>query len=128
MLRRVDWPHFTTWVGKLPVPVRESVVADLAYFQQFGRAATEPYAKQAVVTSSHHPDMAETRSHITHEGRRWVVRCLVVIADRDRVMACCIGGDKATWERSHPGQDWYDTYVPAADQIYALLRRQQGWP
>lgn len=57
-----------------------------------------------------------------------VVRCLVVFADRDRALACCIGGDKAAWERRHPGSDWYEAYVPVADEIFRALRTEKGWP
>ena len=119
---------FTRWLARLPEPVAEQVDADLDYLAQFGRAAALPAARHRVRGSAHFPDMAETRSSAAVAGRVWVVRCLVVFADRDRALACCIGGDKAAWERRHPGSDWYEAYVPVADEIFRALRTEKGWP
>lgn len=119
---------FTTWLDRLPEDVRREVNADLRYMQQFGRDAALPVVRHRIQTSAEYPDMAETRTHITTSGRQWVIRCLVVHADQDRALACCIGGDKAQWENTHPdGPDWYDAFVPVADQIFQRLHLTEGW-
>ncbi len=119
---------FTTWLDQLPEEVRREVNADLRYFQEFGRGAALPTVRHRIQSSAEYPNMAETRTDMTTPQRRWVVRCLVVHADQDRAIACCVGGDKAHWERSHPdGPDWYDAFVPVADQIFRRMHIQEGW-
>jgi hypothetical protein len=118
---------FTTWLARLPDPVAVEVEADIAYLARFGRAAALPAVRHRIQISAHFPDMAETRSHVQVGDRGWVVRCLVVFADQERVLACCIGGDNAAWDRNHQ-QDWYDAHVPVADEIFRRLRTEKGWP
>lgn len=118
---------FTRWLARLPDSVAREVDADLDYLTEFGRAAVLPTVRHRIQTSDHFPDMSETRTSVEERDRSWVVRCLVVIADGDRVLACCIGGDKAAWGREHPGGDWYDAYVPVADRIFNAIRAEKGW-
>ncbi|MHB1533074.1 MAG: hypothetical protein ACYC1D_00365 [Acidimicrobiales bacterium] len=73
--------------------------------------------------------MAETRTDVPTPPRRWVIRCLVVDADQDRVSACCVGGDKAHWERTHPGGPIGTTRsFPSQTRFFdALTHLQEGW-
>ena len=108
--------------------VAEAVAADLEYLQRFGRGAALDAVRHRIQTSEHFPDMSETRTEVDHEGRRWVIRCLAVFANEDRTVVLCVGGDKARWALEHPkGPDWYDAWVPVADQVFEAIKESKGW-
>jgi hypothetical protein len=39
----------------------------------------------------------------------------------------CLGGDKAIWSAQHPGRDWYETWIPVADEITTRIKKEKGW-
>jgi len=127
-VRRAEYPRFRQWLDGLPREVFIAVEADIRYLLEFGRGAVLPYVRHRIQQSSQYPDMSETRTSVTeNDGRTWVVRTLAVFADGDSVLALCVGGDKKAWEQIHPGKDWYDTWVPVADEVYARMKSQEGW-
>ena len=44
------------------------------------------------------------------------MRVLTCFVDGDTRVVVCVGGNKHAWEE-RTGRDWYDDYVPVADQI-----------
>ena len=109
--------------------MREAVVADLDYLAEFGRGAALDAVRHRIQTSAHFPDMSETRTQVIVDGQTWVVRCLAVFANDDKCVVICVGGDKARWALDHPGgRDWYEAWVPVADQVFEMMRAAKGWP
>lgn len=129
VLERIEWPAFRRWLDALPRPVFVAVAEDLDYLLRYGRAATGPFVRQRIQESAHFPDMCETRTRLTYGDRQQTIRCLAVLADHDRAVVLCLGGDKDDWARRHPhGPDWYEAHVPVADEIYRRVKKQKGWP
>ncbi|MGH9122844.1 MAG: hypothetical protein ACRDYC_13030 [Acidimicrobiales bacterium] len=60
--------------------------------------------------------MSEVRVNVTLAERRYAVRILTCFVDQDRALLACIGGDKEGYE-IRAGHDWYDDYVPVANQL-----------
>ena len=127
MLETVIWPRFAIWLDELPRPVAIAVARDLDYLARYGRAAALPYARHRIQASAHFPDMSETRTEIDHDHRRWLLRCLTVFARNDQALLVCLGGDKAIWSAQHPGRDWYETWIPVADEITTRIKKEKGW-
>jgi hypothetical protein len=127
VLQTVIWPRFTTWLDQLPRPVAIAVAQDLDYLARHARAAALPYARHRIQASAHFPDMSETRTEIDDGEHRWVLRCLTAFANHDQALIVCLGGDKATWSAQHPGQDWYETWIPVADEITTRIKKEKGW-
>ena len=71
--------------------------------------------------------MSETRTEIDHDQRRWLLRCLNVFARNDQALIVCLGDDKAIWSARHPGRDWYETWIPVADEITTRIKKEKGW-
>jgi len=120
-MRRVEFGRFNKWLADLPEGVADQVGADLDYATEFGAAAALPFVRHRIQISDHFPAMSETRSMVEVEGRRWVVRVLLVT---DRGTLVCLGGDKAGWERTHGAGDWYEAHVPVADAIFRHMRQR----
>lgn len=127
-VRRAEYPTFSDWMQRLPREVFVAVEADIRYLLEFGRSAVLPSARLRIQQSAHFPDMAETRTDIAdHDDRFWVVRTLAVFAESDSLLTLCVGGDKNAWHREHPNDDWYDTWVPIADRVFASMKQREGW-
>jgi hypothetical protein len=45
----------------------------------------------------------------------------------NQALIVCLGGDKATWSARHAGQDWYETWIPVADEITTRIKKEKGW-
>lgn len=128
MLRRIEWPMFTTWLSRLPEEVRKEVNADLRYLCEFGRGAALPTVRHRIQASAEYPNMARDPDR-GDGGAAALGDPLPCRSRRPRPgYACCVGGDKAQWERAHPdGPDWYEAFVPVADQIFRRLHSEEGW-
>jgi len=115
-LNQVRHPYFDRWLGQLPVVVAAEIAALLEYLSEHGRGATLPYVRHRIQISRHFPDMSELRTDHTVEGTRYVMRVLTCFIDGDQGVLVCVGGNKEGWQE-RTGHDWYDDYVPVADQI-----------
>jgi len=112
----VEHPHFRPWLVSLPGVVAAKVVDGIEYLREHGRGAVLPDVRHRIQTSRHFPDMSEVRADQLVAGRRFVMRVLVCFVDEDQTLLICIGGNKDRYQE-RVGRDWYDDYVPAADQI-----------
>jgi hypothetical protein len=96
--------------------VAAKVVDGVEYLREHGRGAVLPDVRHRIQTSRHFPDMSEVRADQLVEDRRFVMRVLVCFVDEDRTLLVCVGGNKDRYQE-RVGRDWYDDYVPAADQV-----------
>jgi hypothetical protein len=96
--------------------VAAEIAALLDYLTEHGRGATLPYVRHRIQISRHFPDMSELRTDHTVEAVRYVMRVLTCFIDGDRGVLVCVGGNKRGWQE-RTGHDWYDDFVPVADQI-----------
>ena len=126
-LNQVRHPYFDRWLGQLPVVVAAEIAALLDYLSEHGRGATLPYVRHRIQISRHFPDMSELRTDHTVEGVRYVMRVLTCFIDGDRGVLVCVGGNKEGWQE-RTGHDWYDDYVPVADQIVDRYFTRGGTP
>ena len=126
-LNQVRHPYFDRWLGQLPVVVAAEIAALLGYLSEHGRGATLPYVRHRIQISRHFPDMSELRTDHTVEGTRYVMRVLTCFIDGDQGVLVCVGGNKEGRQES-TGHDWYDDYVPVADQIVDRYLTRGGTP
>jgi hypothetical protein len=114
---RWDNPNFATWLNALPVEAADAVESGIDYLVTFGRSAQLDLVRHRIMTSNHFPDMSEVR--IRHQGEPYdlILRILTVFTRNDETLVVCVGGDKAKWARTNAA-DWYDTFVPIADQVF----------
>jgi len=112
----VEHPHFRPWLGSLPVTVAAKVVDGIEYLREHGRGAVLPDVRHRIQISRHFPDMSEVRADQLADGHRFVMRVLVCFVDEDQTLLICIAGNKDGYEE-RTGRDWYDDYVPVADQV-----------
>lgn len=112
----VEHPHFRPWLQSLPAAVAAKVVDGLEYLREHGRGAVLPDVRHRIQTSRHFPDMSEVRADQLVDTRHYVMRVLVCFVDDDRTLLVCVAGNKDRYQE-RVGHDWYDDYVPAADQV-----------
>jgi hypothetical protein len=93
-----------------------AVAGGLGYLCDHGRGAVLPDVRQRIQKSRHYPDMSEVRADRVVGERRYVVRVLTCFVEDDRILLVCVGGDKEGYQ-PRTGRDWYEDYVPAADQV-----------
>ncbi|MHB8296886.1 MAG: hypothetical protein ACYDH5_20215 [Acidimicrobiales bacterium] len=116
-------PLLPVWLAGLPKSVQAETSAGLRYFQEHARGAVLPEVRHRIQASRYFPDMSEVRVNITVDGRRYAIRVLTCFVDEDRVLLACIGGDKEGYV-VQTGHDWYDDYVPIADQVVEVYLRK----
>lgn len=116
MLRLVSHPLLSAWLAKQPKPVQAEISGAIRYLQEHGRGAVLPDVRHRIQSSRHFPDMSEVRVNATVDGRRYVIRVLTCFVDQDRALLVCIAGDKEGYA-TRTGHDWYEDYVPVADQV-----------
>ena len=126
-LNQVRHPYFDRWLGQLPVVVAAEIAALLEYLSEHGRGATLPYVRHRIQISRHFSDMSELRTDHTVEGVRYVMQVLTCFIDGDQGVLVCVGANKAGWQE-RTGRDWYDDYVPVADQIVDRYLTRGGAP
>lgn len=97
--------EFERWWKGLDEDEQVSVAQKVRVLQQLGPALPRPHAD--TIASSRHANMKELI--IQHKGRPY--RALYAFDPR-RCALLLIGGDKTG------DADWYERYVPIADQIY----------
>jgi len=69
--------------------------------------------------------MSEVRVHDEVGDRHYVLRVLTCFVHDDRAVLVCVAGNKHNYEQ-RTGRDWYQDYVPVADEIVTrYLRRQE---
>lgn len=112
----MEHPHFRPWLESLPGMTAAKVVDGLEYLRQHGRAAVLPDVRHRIQTSRHFPDMSEVRTDQLVAGRHYVLRVLMCFVDDDRTLLVCVAGNKDRYQE-RVGRDWYDDYVPVADQV-----------
>jgi hypothetical protein len=117
--RLLYFPPVVRYLTNLPDPVRVEVSEALAYLQKFGRAAQLPDVRPIVSV----PNLFETRTQLKVGTRRYTIRVLVMSHSKDLLVAC-VAGDKDAWHRQHPNLDWYETWLPVAEQVYEKMREQ----
>lgn len=123
MLDKVTFPVYARWVATLPGSVAAQVEDAMAYLCEHGRGAVLPLVRHRIQISQHYPDMSEVRVHEVVGERRYVIRVLTCFVHDDRAVLVCVAGNKHDYEQ-HTGHDWYDDYVPVADEIVnRYLRR-----
>ena len=118
----VEHPHFRTWLTSLPGAVAAKVVDGIEYLREHGRGAVLPDVRHRIQTSRHFPDMSEVRTDQLVGARRFVMRVLMCFVDNDQTVLVCVGGKKDGYAE-RVGRDWYDDYVPAADQVVDSYRK-----
>jgi len=116
VLRLVSHPLLEGWSAKLPRLLRAETSAAVQYLREHGRGAVLPDVRHRIQTSRHFPDMSEVRVNAIVEGRSYSIRVLTCFVDQDRGVLACVGGDKEGYT-ARTGSDWYDDYVPVADQV-----------
>jgi phage-related protein len=117
VVRLLYYPPVTEYLANLPAALRIEVAEALDYLQTFGRAAQLPDVRPIASV----PNLYETRTQTSIDGRRYTIRVLVV-AHSDEVFLALVAGDKDTWTRQHPNSDWYATWLPVATQLYEHLK------
>jgi len=60
--------------------------------------------------------MSEIRTDHVLDGKRYVMRVLTCFVDNDSRILVCLGGNKHGWEEENT-TDWYEAFVPIADEI-----------
>lgn len=97
--------QYEEWWDGLTAEEQDSIARVVRLLEE--RGPTLPFPYSSGVQSSRHRHMRELR--IQHAGRPYRV---LYAFDPNRIALLLIGGDKSG--RS----DWYDEYVPIADQLY----------
>ena len=115
-------PALPALAGLATRSVAAKVVDGIEYLREHGRGAVLPDVRHRIQTSRHFPDMSEVRADQLVGGRRFVMRVLVCFVDEDQTLLVCIGGNKDRYQE-RVGRDWYDDYVPAADQVVDSYRK-----
>lgn len=123
MLAVVEHPHFRPWLTSLPGVVAAKVVDGIEYLREHGRGATLPDVRHRIQTSRHFPDMSEVRSDQIADQHRFTMRVLVCFVDGDQTLLICIGGNKHRYQEQ-VGRDWYEDYIPIADQVVDSYKRR----
>ncbi|MHB2029744.1 MAG: hypothetical protein ACYCPT_13150 [Acidimicrobiales bacterium] len=126
-LTRIHFPVFTSWLKKQPSDVGATVWELLDYLCEFGRQAVLPDVLNGVQISAHYPDMSEVRLDRGSGQERRSIRVLTCFVDGDTAVLVCLGGDKHGY-KERTGRDWYDDYVPLADQIVKQYYDRGGQP
>ena len=115
-LGQVRFKLFDTWLKSLPVEVAAEIVELLEYLCEHGRGAALPAVRQRIQQSKHFPDMCEVRDERDVGDVHYVTRVLTCFVRDESVVLVCLGGDKRAFEKERR-RDWYDVFVPIADQI-----------
>lgn len=84
-----------------------------------------PDVRHRIQSSQHFPDVGEVRVNRTVGGRRYVIRGLTCFVEDDRTLLVCVGGDKEGYQ-ARTGRDWYQDYVPVADQVVDIYLVRGG--
>lgn len=128
LVRRVEYPKFADWMQTLPREVFVEAEADVRYalLRNAPRCCRISGCGSSRLSTIRTWPRREPRLW-TASGRHWIVRTLAVFADDDAVPAFCVGGDKRAWSDANPTMDWYDAWVPVADQIFRLMKQREGW-
>lgn len=125
-LQLAQHPEFRTWLGRLPKPVALSVAEGVRYLLEHGRQADLPDVRHHIQTSRHYPDMSEVRVDMVVDGKPHVLRTLTCFLHKDTVLLVCIAGNKDGYLK-RTGRDWYDDYVPVADEVVDwFLQEHEG--
>ncbi len=98
--------EFKDWWNALSEDEQDSIAFSVGLLEERGPLLTRPHAD--TVDGSKFPNMKELRCQ--HDGRPYRV---LFVFDPRRVGMLLLGGDKT----GNP--DWYDEFIPKADQIYA---------
>jgi len=115
-LGQVRFKMFDAWLKDLPVEVAAEIAELLDYLCEHGRGAVLPAVRQRIQQSKHFPDMCEVRDERDVGDVRHVTRVLACFVRDDTAVLVCLGGNKREFEEKHR-RDWYDVFVPVADQI-----------
>jgi hypothetical protein len=125
VLDQVAFPVYARWVTSLPAPLAAEVENGIAYLREHGRGAVLPLVRHRIQTSRYYPDMSEIRVNGVVGDRRYVLRVLTCFVRSDQAVLICVAGDKHTYEE-RTGHDWYDDYVPVADEIVTRYLRRKN--
>lgn len=101
--------QFGKWYEAIDEEDQNAVIARVEVLEQLGPALGRPAVDN--VHQSRHPNMKELRAE----------RALRVLFafDPRRTAVLLIGGNKSATDRDSPNwNDWYDGYVPIADDLY----------
>lgn len=101
--------QFSAWYETLHLEDQDAVVARVELLEQLGPALGRPAVDN--VHQSRHPNLKELRAE----------RALRVLFafDSRRTAVLLIGGNKSAAGRDSPNwNQWYDHYVPIADDLY----------
>lgn len=112
----VRYKAFNQWFAGLPVEVAAEIAAALNYLCEHGRGAALPIVRHRIQISKKFPDMSEIRTDHVLDGKRYVMRVLTCFVDNDSRILVCLGGNKHGWEEENT-TDWYEAFVPIADEI-----------
>lgn len=105
--------EFEEWWDGLTADEQDSVGESVNILREFGIKLTRP--KADTIHGSQFPNMRELR--IQHQGRPYRV---LYAFDPRRTAMLLIGGDKT----GRP--NWYEEFVPKADQVYAQHLKEIG--
>ena len=110
-------PKVREYIAALPEELREEVIGTLQYLEQYGRQAVLPEVHHNIAGSR---DLTETRNQMTINGRRYTIRCLLVLHSDTDLLACVIR-DKDSYQ-APSGRDWYLDFVPVARAVYDHMK------
>lgn len=101
--------EFGGWYESLDQEDQDAVIARVELLEQFGPGLGRPAVDN--VHQSRHANMKERRAERS-------VRVLFAFDPR-RTAVLLVGGDKSPDDPKSPNwNDWYDRYVPIADELY----------